>query len=45
MKKSNLPQDKSDLVNFTREVCYVKNENGKYVYNGSETTTTIKTRK
>ena len=30
MKKSNLPQDKSDLVNFTREVCYVKNENGKY---------------
>ena len=30
MKKSDLPQDKSDLVNFTREVCYVKNENGKY---------------
>lgn len=30
MKKSDLPQDNSDLVNFTREVCYVKNDNGKY---------------
>ena len=30
MKKSDLPQDKSDLLNFTREVCYVKNDNGKY---------------
>jgi uncharacterized protein (DUF2164 family) len=26
-------------------VDWVKNENGEYVYNGSETTTTIKTRK
>lgn len=30
MKKSELPQDKSQLENFTREVCYVKNENGSY---------------
>ncbi len=30
MKKSELPQDKSDLINFTREVCYVKNDSGKY---------------
>lgn len=30
MKKDELPQDKSALNNFTREVCYVKNENGKY---------------
>jgi len=30
MKKENLPQDKSSLANFTREVCYVKNENGNY---------------
>lgn len=30
MKKSEVPQDKSALENFTREVCYVKNEDGKY---------------
>ncbi len=30
MKKEDLPQDKSGLVDFTREVCYVKNDNGKY---------------
>jgi hypothetical protein len=30
MKKSELPQDKSALINFTRELCYVKNEDGKY---------------
>lgn len=30
MKKEDLPQDKSALENFTREVCYVKNKNGKY---------------
>lgn len=30
MKKRELPQDKSKLENFTREVCYVKNEDGKY---------------
>lgn len=30
MKKDELPQDKSALENFTREVCYVKNEDGKY---------------
>ena len=30
MKKENLPQDKSALGEFTREVCYVKNEEGKY---------------
>jgi len=30
MEKKNLPQDKSSLENITREVCYVKNENGKY---------------
>tara|TARA_B110000285_G_scaffold101709_1_gene115757 strand:+ start:975 stop:1373 length:399 start_codon:yes stop_codon:yes gene_type:complete len=30
MKKNELPQDKGSLENFTREVCYVKNENGKY---------------
>ena len=28
MKKENLPQDKSALQNFTREVCYVKGEEG-----------------
>ena len=31
MKKKDLPQDKSALKKFTREVCYVKDENGKYV--------------
>ena len=31
MKKEELPQDKSHLKNFTREVCYVKNSEGKYV--------------
>ena len=30
MKKEHLPQDKSSLENFTREVVYVKNEDGKY---------------
>ncbi len=30
MKKENLPQDKSALGDITREVCYVKNEEGKY---------------
>ena len=30
MKKKELPQDKSALENWTREVCYVKNEDGKY---------------
>lgn len=30
MKKEDLPQDKSSLENVTREVCYVKNEDGKY---------------
>jgi hypothetical protein len=30
MKKNELPQDKSALENFTREVCYVKNNEGKY---------------
>ncbi len=30
MKKENLPQDKSALEKVTRELCYVKNEEGKY---------------
>ncbi len=30
MKKDSLPQDPSALKNFTREVCYVKDEDGKY---------------
>lgn len=30
MKKDEVPQDKSALANFTREVCYVKNDKGKY---------------
>lgn len=30
MKKEDLPQDASALDKFTREVCYVKNEDGKY---------------
>ena len=30
MKKENLPQDKSALQNVTRELCYVKNEDGTY---------------
>lgn len=30
MKKENLPQDESALKDFTREVCYVKNKDGKY---------------
>ena len=30
MKKEELPQDKSKLENFTRELCYVKNKNGAY---------------
>ena len=36
MKKSQLPQDKSALENFTREVCYVKNDEGKYETDLSE---------
>ncbi len=30
MKKKDLPQDDSGLKGFTREVCYVKNSEGKY---------------
>ena len=30
MKKEDLPQDPGALDKFTREVCYVKNSNGKY---------------
>lgn len=30
MKKEDLPQDKSALGTMTREVCYVKNNDGKY---------------
>jgi hypothetical protein len=30
MKKEDLPQDPSVLDKFTREVCYVKNDDGKY---------------
>lgn len=30
MKKEDLPQDKSGLEDFTREVCYVKNKDGNY---------------
>lgn len=30
MKIKDIPQDKSALENFTREVCYAKDENGKY---------------
>jgi hypothetical protein len=30
MKKEDLPQDKSDLIDFTREVYYVKNTEGEY---------------
>ena len=30
MKKSDTPQDKSALASMTREVCYVKNKDGKY---------------
>lgn len=30
MKKEEVPQDKSALSDFTREVCYVKNADGKY---------------
>ncbi len=30
MKKEDLPQDPSALDHFTREVCYVKNKDGKY---------------
>lgn len=30
MKKENLPQDRSSLEKMTRELCYVKNEDGKY---------------
>jgi len=30
MKKEDLPQDPGALDKFTREVCYVKNDEGKY---------------
>jgi hypothetical protein len=30
MKKEDLPQDAGALDKFTREVCYVKNEDGRY---------------
>ena len=30
MKKEDLPQDTGALDKFTREVCYVKNQDGKY---------------
>lgn len=30
MKKEDIPQDKSDLVAFTREVCYGQKEDGTY---------------
>ena len=30
MKKEDLPQDKSKLSDFTREILYVKNKEGKY---------------
>lgn len=30
MKKEDLPQDPGALDKFTREVCYVKNDDGKY---------------
>jgi hypothetical protein len=30
MKKEDLPQDKSNLIDFTREVHYVKNTEGEY---------------
>lgn len=36
MKKKDLPQDKGALQNFTREVCYVKNEDGSYTTELSE---------
>ena len=30
MKKEDLPQDPSALVGVTRDVCYVKDKDGKY---------------
>lgn len=30
MKKSEVPQDKSTLKDFSREVCYAKDDNGSY---------------
>lgn len=30
MEKKDIPQDSSALINLTREVCYVKNSDGKY---------------
>ncbi|MES2513377.1 MAG: hypothetical protein V4580_04505 [Bacteroidota bacterium] len=30
MKKEDLPQDKSALAHMTRELCYVKDKDGKY---------------
>ena len=31
MKKEEVPQDQSALTGITREICYVKDNNGKYV--------------
>lgn len=36
MKKKDLPHDEGALRNFTREVCYVQNEDGKYETDLSE---------
>lgn len=33
MKKSEIPQDKSSLANFTKEICYAVDETGKYSKN------------
>ena len=33
MKKSDIPQDNSALVNITKEVCYAVDESGKYSKN------------
>jgi hypothetical protein len=30
MKKEEVPQDKSSLINFSKEVCYAVDETGKY---------------
>jgi hypothetical protein len=31
MERKEVPQDESKLVNFTKEVCYAVDDNGKYV--------------
>jgi len=33
LKKDEVPQDQSSLQNFTKEVCYALNEDGKYATN------------